>query len=38
MIPEDDYDDAGPDIGYCPHCGTDMTGEPPAALICHNCD
>lgn len=25
------------DIGYCTRCGTDMSGEPPAALQCSNC-
>lgn len=25
------------DIGFCPRCGADMAGEPPAALVCAAC-
>lgn len=27
----------GLDIGYCPRCGADMSGEPASALRCGAC-
>lgn len=32
---DEDFD--GLDIGYCPRCGADMSGEPPAADYCGGC-
>ncbi|QQO78143.1 hypothetical protein [Actinomyces sp. HMT897] len=40
MMPPYDYDrgyDGGLDIGYCPRCGQDMTGEPPSTSVCTTC-
>lgn len=27
----------GLDIGFCPRCGVEMSGEPAAAVICGRC-
>lgn len=32
-----DEDSATFDRGWCPRCGSDMAGEPPAALVCAGC-
>ena len=40
LMPPYDHDrgyGGGPDIGYCPRCGQDMTGEPPSTSVCTTC-
>lgn len=34
---EDGQDDDDWDIGFCPGCGADMAGEPPAEIRCIVC-
>lgn len=34
MIPDDDYDGAGYDIGYCPRCGRDTDDSTRPCGIC----